>query len=57
LALSRTVPVGFPSIQVAFELQSSATDEKLAKAVELAERYCVVAQSLKTVSTTWKRRS
>jgi uncharacterized OsmC-like protein len=57
LAISRTVPVGFQTIRIVFELQSSAPDEKLAKAVELAERYCVVAQSLKTVSTTWKRRT
>ncbi|SFJ59680.1 OsmC family protein [Planctomicrobium piriforme] len=55
LGISRDVPVGFQEIRVQFELTADAPDEKLTKAVELAERYCVVAQSLKAVKASWKR--
>lgn len=55
LGVSRDVPVGFESIQLKFEIASPAPDEKLAKAVQLAERYCVVAQTLKSVSAEWSR--
>lgn len=47
LGLSREVPVGFQAIRLRIEAVTSADDATLAKAAELTERYCVVAQSLK----------
>lgn len=55
LGVDRATPVGFTEIRLQFQFRSSASDEKLAKAVQLAERYCVVAQTLKNVSTDWMR--
>lgn len=55
LGVSRDVPVGFQKIRLQFFLGSSAPEEKLAKAVQLAERYCVVAQSLIGVHSEWTR--
>lgn len=55
LGVSREVPVGFTDVRLHFQIQSSESDEKLAKAVSLAERYCVVAQSLRSVSVDWSR--
>lgn len=55
LGIDRETPVGFTAIRLRFEFQSSADDEKLAKAVQLAERYCVVAQSLKNIEANWSR--
>ncbi len=55
LGVSRVVPVGFTSVRIEFQIDSTATDEQLAKLTELAERYCVVAQTLKSVSATWVR--
>jgi uncharacterized OsmC-like protein len=55
LGIARDVPVGFQAIRLRFEIAAEAPDEKLAKAVELAERYCVVAQTLKTVAAEWTR--
>lgn len=46
LAVSRDAPVGFTSIRLRFELQSSAPAEQLDRLVELTERYCVVYQTL-----------
>ena len=40
-------PVGFRAIRLIFELETdSATNEQLAKLIELTERYCVVFQTL-----------
>jgi uncharacterized OsmC-like protein len=55
LGVSREVPVGFQSIRLSFEIDSAAPDDKLAKAVELADRYCVVAQTLRNLVMDWKR--
>jgi len=55
LGVSREVPVGFQAIRLVFEISSSEPDEKLERAVQLAERYCVVAQTLKTVTVQWHR--
>jgi len=46
LAISKDVPVGFKEIRVRFEIDADAPPAKLDKMVEVAERYCVVAQSL-----------
>jgi uncharacterized OsmC-like protein len=48
LGVSKDVPVGFGAIRLTFELASSAPAEQLAKLVQLAERYCVVLQTLRT---------
>ncbi|WP_437226115.1 OsmC family protein [Planctomicrobium sp. SH661] len=55
LGVSREVPVGFQSVRLEFFVKSTAPDEKIAKAVELGERYCVVAQTLKGVTASWQR--
>lgn len=47
LGVSKEVPVGFSAIRLRFELTSDATDEQLAKLVQLTERYCVVLQTLR----------
>jgi uncharacterized OsmC-like protein len=46
LAVSKEAPVGFKSIRLAFELDTSATEEELASLIRLTERYCVVYQTL-----------
>lgn len=46
LAISKDVPVGFKEIRLRFEIDADAPPAKLDKMVEVAERYCVVAQSL-----------
>lgn len=51
LGVERTAPVGFQSITLTFELDTTATDEQLATLKKLTERYCVVAQSLSTPIT------
>jgi uncharacterized OsmC-like protein len=46
LGVDREAPVGFTAIRLGFELASDEPEEKLAKLIELTERYCVVAQTL-----------
>jgi uncharacterized OsmC-like protein len=46
LGVDREAPVGFTAIRLRFELASDEPEEKLAKLIELTERYCVVAQTL-----------
>jgi uncharacterized OsmC-like protein len=48
LGVSKEVPVGLTSFRLIFQLDSDATPEQLAKLVELAERYCVVAQTIES---------
>jgi uncharacterized OsmC-like protein len=48
LGVSREAPVGFKEIKVTFELDSDAPQDKLDSLLKLAERYCVVFQTLKT---------
>ncbi len=47
LGISREVPVGFREIRLFFDLNSTASPDKLTKLIELTERYCVVLQSLR----------
>ena len=47
LGVSRDVPVGFQEIRLKFDLNTEAPAEKIAKLIELTERYCVVYQTLK----------
>jgi uncharacterized OsmC-like protein len=48
LGVSREVPVGFQRIRLFFDLVTDAPAEKVAKLIELTERYCVVYQTLRT---------
>lgn len=47
LGVSKDVPIGFTSIRMKFDLQTSATPEQLATLIKLTERYCVVFQTLR----------
>jgi len=46
LGVSKDVPVGFKEIRLDFNLDTDATDEQVATLIRLAERYCVVYQTL-----------
>lgn len=46
LGISKDVPIGFTEIRLLIELKTTAEDSQLEKLAQLAERYCVVAQSL-----------
>jgi uncharacterized OsmC-like protein len=46
LGVSKDVPVGFKEIRLNFDLDTDATDEQIATLIRLAERYCVVYQTL-----------
>lgn len=48
LAVSKEVPVGFQRIRLRFDLDSDASDDELDTLLRLTERYCVVAQTLRT---------
>ncbi|MCA9082303.1 MAG: OsmC family protein, partial [Planctomycetaceae bacterium] len=55
LGVDRQTPIGFTSVRIEFILDSATDDATLAKATQLAERYCVVAQTLKEVAVSWTR--
>src|SRR3954451_17691792 len=44
LGVDREAPVGFKSIRLRFDLDTSATQEQLDTLMKLTERYCVVFQ-------------
>jgi uncharacterized OsmC-like protein len=46
MAVDRDAPVGFAAIRLAFELDSDAAPKQLDTLLRLAERYCVVFQTL-----------
>jgi uncharacterized OsmC-like protein len=46
LGVDRDAPVGFKSIRLRFDLESSASQEELDTLLRLTERYCVVLQTL-----------
>jgi uncharacterized OsmC-like protein len=46
LGVEKQAPVGFSSIRMAFELDSTASQEELDTLLRLTERFCVVYQSL-----------
>jgi uncharacterized OsmC-like protein len=46
MAVDRDTPVGFRSIRLSFEIESSAGAEELDALFALTERYCVVYQTL-----------
>ena len=47
LGVAKDAPVGFRTIRLRFELDTSATDEQLDTLMRLTERYCVVYQTLR----------
>jgi uncharacterized OsmC-like protein len=51
LGVSKDVPVGFKEIRLNFDLDTDATDEQVATLIRLAERYCVVYQTLSQPAT------
>lgn len=51
MGVNRETPVGFQAIRIGIQLATNADAAALAKLKELTERYCVVAQSLKTPVT------
>jgi uncharacterized OsmC-like protein len=46
LGVSKEVPVGFKSIRLQFDLESTASGDQLDSLKKLTERYCVVYQTL-----------
>jgi uncharacterized OsmC-like protein len=44
--VDREAPVGFRSIRLRFDLDTTADDEQLATLLRLTERYCVVLQTI-----------
>lgn len=46
LGVDRSTPVGFRDIRLHFDLDIDATEEQIAKLVQLTERYCVIFQTL-----------
>jgi uncharacterized OsmC-like protein len=46
LAVSKEAPVGFSSVRLAFDLDTTATSEQVQALTRLTERYCVVYQTL-----------
>jgi uncharacterized OsmC-like protein len=51
LGVAKDAPVGFRSIRLSFHLETDASAEQLANLLRLTERYCVVAQTLRTPPT------
>jgi uncharacterized OsmC-like protein len=47
LGVAKEAPVGFTAIRLRFELDTDASDEQLDTLLKLAERYCVIYQTLK----------
>lgn len=48
LGIAKDAPVGLSDIRLRFEVDSPASDEQLATLLRLTERYCVIAQTLRT---------
>lgn len=46
LGVSKETKVGFSAIRLRFELDTDASDERLATLLKLTERYCVIYQTL-----------
>lgn len=46
LGVDKETPVGFQRISLTFDLDTDATEERLATLIRLTERYCVVSQTL-----------
>jgi uncharacterized OsmC-like protein len=46
LGVAKDAPVGFQAIRLFFDLDTEASEEQVAKLIQLTERYCVVWQTL-----------
>lgn len=46
LGVDRSVPIGLTGIELVFHIESEAQPEQVQKLIQLAERYCVVLQTL-----------
>ncbi len=46
LGVDREAPVGFKAIRLAFDLETDAPEDAVARLIKLTERYCVVYQTL-----------
>src|SRR5512132_2546721 len=58
LGVAKDAPVGFRDIRLSFELESDASEDKLATLIKLTERYCVVYQTLRNpppIALAWNR--
>ena len=58
LGVDKDVPVGFRSIRVRFDLDTTASEEELDTLLRLTMRYCVVGQTLASspeLSASWNR--
>jgi uncharacterized OsmC-like protein len=51
LGVDREAPVGLTDVVLRFDLDTDADEAKVTRLVELAERYCVIAQTLITPPT------
>ncbi len=47
LGVDKTAPVGFREIRLAFDVDTDADKDAVAKLIQLTERYCVVFQTIK----------
>ncbi len=47
LGVDKTAPIGLTEITLTFELDTDADPAKLARLIETAERFCVIAETLK----------
>ena len=48
LGVNKETPVGFSDVRLRFEVDSDATDDQRATLLRLAERYCVIYQTIKS---------
>lgn len=46
LGVDKDAPVGLTEIDLSFDVDTDADDEKVGRLLELTERYCVIAQTL-----------
>ena len=56
LGVDREVPVGFQALRMRIEVDTDAPEDQLARLMKSAERYCVIAATLKDappVEVTW----
>ncbi|HKI99279.1 MAG TPA: OsmC family protein [bacterium] len=47
LGVAKDAPVGLQDVRLHFDLETDAPPEKIAKLIELTERYCVIYQTLR----------
>ena len=52
LGVDKEAPVGFREIRLAFDLDTTASEDEVATLIRLTERYCVVLQTLKSSPAT-----